>query len=71
MTTPLLECVPNFSEGRDATVIRQIADRLASVEGVRVLGVEPGRATNRTVVTIVGPPAAVVEAAVRGAAPAS
>jgi glutamate formiminotransferase/formiminotetrahydrofolate cyclodeaminase len=70
MTTPLLECVPNFSEGRDATVIRQIADRLASVEGVRVLGVEPGRATNRTVVTIVGPPAAVVEAAVRGAATA-
>jgi len=63
----VLECVPNFSEGRDPAVIRAIGDRIAAVEGVRVLSVEPGRATNRTVVTFVGPPDAVVEAAVRGA----
>ena len=64
---PVLECVPNFSEGRDPAVIHAIHDRIAAVEGVRVLSVEPGKATNRTVMTFVGPPAAVVEAAVRGA----
>jgi len=64
---PVLECVPNFSEGRDPAVIDAIRDRIAAVEGVRVLSVEPGKATNRTVVTFVGPPAAVVEAAVHGA----
>ncbi len=62
---PLLECVPNFSEGRDPAVIRQITDEIAAVEGVRLLNVDPGRATNRTVVTFVGAPAAVVEAAFR------
>jgi glutamate formiminotransferase / formiminotetrahydrofolate cyclodeaminase len=68
---PVLECVPNFSEGRDPAVIGAIRDRIAGVEGVRVLGVEPGHATNRTVVTFVGPPDAVVEAAFRGAATAA
>lgn len=60
---PLIECVPNFSEGRDMDVIREITDRVSAVEGVRLLDVDPGRATNRTVVTFVGPPEAVVEAA--------
>jgi glutamate formiminotransferase/formiminotetrahydrofolate cyclodeaminase len=62
---PLLECVPNFSEGRDPVVIRRITDAIESVEGVTLLDVDPGRATNRTVVTFVGPPEAVVEAAVQ------
>jgi glutamate formiminotransferase/formiminotetrahydrofolate cyclodeaminase len=66
----LIECVPNFSEGRDLTVIRQITDAIESVEGVRLLDVDPGKATNRTVVTFVGTPEAVVEAAVRGIAKA-
>ncbi len=59
----LLECVPNFSEGRDPAVIRQITAVIESVEGVKLLDVDPGKATNRTVVTFVGEPAAVVEAA--------
>ena len=62
---PLLECVPNFSEGRDPAVIRRITDAIETVEEVTLLDVDPGRATNRTVVTFVGPPEAVVEAAVR------
>jgi len=62
---PLLECVPNFSEGRDPAVIRRITEAIESVEEVTLLDVDPGRATNRTVVTFVGPPEAVVEAAVR------
>jgi glutamate formiminotransferase/formiminotetrahydrofolate cyclodeaminase len=61
--TRLLECVPNFSEGRDPRIIQQITDRIAAVEGVRLLNVDPGKATNRTVVTFVGAPEAVVEAA--------
>ena len=61
----LIECVPNFSEGRDPAVIRSITDEIQSVEGVRLLNVDPGQATNRTVVTFVGAPAAVVEAAFR------
>ncbi len=61
----LLECVPNFSEGRDKNVIRQITDAIESVEGIRLLDVDPGRATHRTVVTFVGEPPAVVEAAFR------
>lgn len=65
MTDRLLECVPNFSEGRDQAVIREITDRIESVEGVTLLDVDPGRATNRTVVTFVGTPEAVVEAAFR------
>ncbi len=60
---PLIECVPNFSEGRDLSVIQQIQDVINSVEGVKLLDVDPGKATNRTVVTFVGEPAPVVEAA--------
>ncbi|RMH01983.1 MAG: glutamate formimidoyltransferase [Planctomycetota bacterium] len=67
---PLLECVPNFSEGRDLGVIERITARIREVEGVELLDVDPGAATNRTVVTFVGPPAAVVEAAVRAGAAA-
>ena len=63
----LIECVPNFSEGRDMSVIRQITDAIESVEGVKLLNVDPGEATNRTVVTFVGEPQAVCEAAFRGA----
>lgn len=59
----LIECVPNFSEGRDMTVIKQITDVIESVEGVRLLDVDPGRDTNRTVVTFTGSPEAVCEAA--------
>jgi glutamate formiminotransferase/formiminotetrahydrofolate cyclodeaminase len=60
---PLIECVPNFSEGRDPKVIEQITNEIKSVEGVQLLDVDPGAATNRTVVTFVGPPEQVVEAA--------
>lgn len=59
----LLECVPNFSEGRDPAVIKRITDRIAATDGVRLLNVDPGRATNRTVVTFVGEPEPVLEAA--------
>jgi glutamate formiminotransferase/formiminotetrahydrofolate cyclodeaminase len=62
----LIECVPNFSEGRDMSVIKQITDAIESVEGVKLLDVDPGYATNRTVVTFVGEPEAVCEAAFRG-----
>src|ERR1041384_667945 len=62
----LLECVPNFSEGRDQNVIRQITDAIKSVEGISLLDVDPGASTNRTVVTFVGNPDAAVEAAFRG-----
>ena len=61
----IIECVPNFSEGNDLSVINQITDQIISVEGVRLLNVDPGKATNRTVVTMVGTPEAVVEAAFR------
>ncbi len=61
----LIECVPNFSEGRDLAVIREITDAIESVDGVKLLDVDPGAATNRTVVTFAGEPEAVVEAAVR------
>lgn len=69
MTTEkqIIECVPNFSEGRDMNIIKQITDAIQSVAGVRLLNVDPGEATNRTVVTFVGEPQAVVEAAFRGA----
>ena len=66
----IVECVPNFSEGRDKSVIDSIVAAIASVEGVKVLDVDPGEATNRTVVTFVGEPSAVCEAAFRGAAKA-
>jgi len=59
----LIECVPNFSEGNDLNLIKQITNEIESVEGVRLLNVDPGKATNRTVVTMVGEPAAVIEAA--------
>jgi glutamate formiminotransferase/formiminotetrahydrofolate cyclodeaminase len=67
----LIECVPNFSEGRDLNIIRQITDRIESVEGIKLLNVDPGNATNRTVVTFVGEPEAVIEAAFRGIAKAA
>jgi glutamate formiminotransferase/formiminotetrahydrofolate cyclodeaminase len=63
----IIECVPNFSEGRDMGIIKQITDEIESVEGISLLNVDPGEATNRTVVTFVGSPEAVVEAAFRGA----
>ncbi|MBV9961702.1 MAG: glutamate formimidoyltransferase [Parafilimonas sp.] len=59
----IIECVPNFSEGKDLTIIKQITDEIESVEGVRLLNVDPGKATNRTVVTFIGAPKAVVQAA--------
>ncbi len=59
----IIECVPNFSEGRDAEKIRQITDEIEKIEGVRLLNVDPGKATNRTVVTFVGEPESVIEAA--------
>lgn len=63
---PLVECVPNFSEGRDDARIAQITEAIAAVPGARLLDVDPGRSTHRTVVTFVGPPEAVVEAAFQG-----
>jgi len=67
----VIECVPNFSEGRDPEVIRRITARIESVDGATLLHVDPGKATNRTVVTFAGPPEAVVEAAFRGIAEAA
>ncbi|HAQ37853.1 MAG TPA: glutamate formimidoyltransferase [Saprospirales bacterium] len=61
----LIECVPNFSEGRDMHIIQQITDEIKTVEGVQLLNVDPGKATNRTVVTFVGEPGQVIEAAFR------
>lgn len=66
MKTRIIECVPNFSEGRDKNVIKSITDAIESVKGIKLLDVDPGEATNRTVVTFVGEPEAVVEAAFRG-----
>lgn len=63
---PIIECVPNFSEGKDLNIIKQITDAIESVEGVKLLDVDPGKATNRTVVTFVGSPEDVIEAAFRG-----
>lgn len=62
----IIECVPNFSEGRDKGVIDSIVKSIAAVDGIKVLNVDPGEATNRTVVTFVGSPEAVVEAAFQG-----
>lgn len=61
----IIECVPNFSEGRDMNIIKQITDAIETVEGVKLLNVDPGKATNRTVVTFVGDEVTVVEAAFR------
>ncbi len=68
---PLIECVPNFSEGRDHNLIEKIADSIREVEGVTLLGVDPGASTNRTVVTFVGHPGPVMEAAFRSIRTAS
>ena len=67
MSQQLIECVPNFSEGHDLALIKQITDQIETVDGVSLLDVDPGQATNRTVVTFVGTPDAVIEAAVRSA----
>lgn len=61
----IIECVPNFSEGRNMENIKQITDEVEGVDGVKLLNVDPGAATNRTVVTFVGEPEAVIEAAFR------
>ncbi len=61
--TKIIECVPNFSEGVNLDIIKQITNEVESVEGVRLLNVDPGKATNRTVVTFVGEPGKVIEAA--------
>jgi glutamate formiminotransferase/formiminotetrahydrofolate cyclodeaminase len=63
MDKKIIECVPNFSEGRDMSIIKQITDVIESVAGVKLLDVDPGKDTNRTVVTFVGSPDAVSEAA--------
>ena len=67
----LIECVPNFSEGRDMSIIKQITDAIESVDGIKLLDVDPGKATNRTVVTFVGEPDQVVQAAFLGIKKAS
>ena len=63
----LIECVPNFSEGRNEKIIKQITDAIERVDGIKLLNVDPGKATNRTVVTFVGEPEQVIEAAFQGA----
>lgn len=67
----IIECVPNFSEGRDMTIIKQITDEIEAVSGVKLLDVDPGKDTNRTVVTFVGSPDEVCEAAFRAVKKAS
>jgi glutamate formiminotransferase / formiminotetrahydrofolate cyclodeaminase len=67
----VIECVPNFSEGRDMHIIRQITDAIEAVDGVKLLNVDPGKATNRTVVTFVGDEDSAVEAAFRAIAKAA
>jgi len=62
----IIECVPNFSEGRDTALIKEITDAMESVSGITLLDVDPGADTNRTVVTIVGDPDSVIEAAFLG-----
>lgn len=66
MQKRIIECVPNFSEGRNMECIKQITDAIESIKGVKLLDVDPGEATNRTVVTFVGEPEAVVDAAIAG-----
>lgn len=67
----IIECVPNFSEGRDMSIIKQITDVITAVDGVKLLDVDPGAATNRTVVTFVGTPNEVLEAAFQAVKKAS
>jgi glutamate formiminotransferase/formiminotetrahydrofolate cyclodeaminase len=71
MEKRIIECVPNFSEGRDMGIIKQITDTIESLDGVKLLDVDPGRDTNRTVVTFVGEPEKVAEAAFRAVRKAS
>ncbi|HED09194.1 MAG TPA: glutamate formimidoyltransferase [Caldithrix abyssi] len=71
MAEKIIECVPNFSEGRDLNKIKQITDVIENVEGIRLLDVDPGAEMNRTVVTFIGDPAAVKEAAFRAIKKAS
>ncbi|HKL40340.1 MAG TPA: hypothetical protein VJ894_06660, partial [Cryomorphaceae bacterium] len=61
----LIECVPNISEGRDPKIIKEISSVVETVEGVKLLDVDPGKSTNRTVITFVGEPEPVIEAAFR------
>ena len=63
MQKQIIECVPNFSEGVDMNIIKQITDEIEKIEGVKLLDVDPGKATNRTVVTFVGEPKPVIDAA--------
>lgn len=63
----IIECVPNFSEGRDTEIIKQIADSIKNTSGCSLLDVDPGRSTNRTVITFVGSPSAVIEGALNSA----
>ena len=58
----LIECVPNFSEGRDQDIINQITSEITSISTIKLLDVDPGKDTNRTVVTFVGPPEDVIDA---------
>jgi glutamate formiminotransferase/formiminotetrahydrofolate cyclodeaminase len=67
----LIECVPNFSEGSDMGIIKQITDEIESTEGVKLLDIDPGKATNRTVVTMVGTPDELIEAAFKAVKKAS
>ncbi|MBI4537391.1 MAG: glutamate formimidoyltransferase [candidate division NC10 bacterium] len=71
MDQRVVECVPNFSEGRDRAKLKQITDAIEAVPGVRLLNVDPGADTNRTVVTFVGPPDAVAQAAYQAIAKAA
>ena len=71
MKKQLIECVPNFSEGRNSQIIKQITDQIEKVKEVKLLNVDPGKATNRTVVTFVGDPESVIEAAFRAIKKAS
>ena len=63
MKQQIIECVPNISEGRNLTKIHEIANIVKEVEGVQLLDIDPGKATNRTVITFVGSPENVIEAA--------
>ncbi|MEA1886625.1 MAG: glutamate formimidoyltransferase [Bacteroidota bacterium] len=71
MAEQIIECVPNFSEGKDTAVIKKITDAIESVEGISLLDVDPGKDTNRTVVTFVGSPEEVAEAAFKAVKTAS
>ena len=71
MTAKIVECVPNFSEGRDEAKIKAIADAVAAVPGAKLLHVDPGPGANRTVITFIGTPEAAAEAAFRAIAKAA